>query len=284
MRTFLLVLTFLLSDGCSAQWVGRPAPFDRTGKVYAYWGWNRESFSPSNIRFKGEGYDFTLERVSAMDRPEHFNAKRFLSPSFATIQQYNFRVGYFFDHHYDLSIGTDHMKYVVLPYQDAEIHGHISGTTEQYDGVYDGQKVNLAPGFLEFEHTDGLNYAHTELRRRDDLFTVRNFTIGITEGIGAGVLYPRSNVTLLNKARYDRFHLAGFGASAVAGLNFEFYRIFFIQTEVKGGYINMPDIRTTDSRKDRASQHFVFAQVNLLFGASLRIIGRVPVRATSPTN
>jgi hypothetical protein len=46
--------------------------------------------------------------------------------------------------------------------------------------------------------------------------------INITEGIGAGFLYPKTNTTLLGKARYDEFHVSGFGLSAKGGLNVTF--------------------------------------------------------------
>ncbi|PKP15076.1 MAG: hypothetical protein CVU07_11630, partial [Bacteroidetes bacterium HGW-Bacteroidetes-23] len=40
------------------------------GKFYLYWGGNRETFSKSDIRFKGADYDFTLYDVSAHDKPK----------------------------------------------------------------------------------------------------------------------------------------------------------------------------------------------------------------------
>ena len=33
----------------------------------------------------------------------------------------------------------------------------------------------------------------------------------------------------------------------------------------------MPDIRTTMHKEDRASQHFLFSQYNVVFGANFRI-------------
>ena len=48
-------------------------------------------------------------------------------------------------------------------------------------------------------------------------------------------------------------------------------RHFFIQSEWKGGFISMPDIRTTMHKEDRASQHFLFSQYNVVFGANFRI-------------
>jgi hypothetical protein len=102
-------------------------------------------------------------------------------------------------------------------------------------------------------------------------FGRKRFSFAATEGIGAGILVPRTNTTLMNKARYDEFHVAGYGAAIVVGLNMTFFKYFFIQSEWKGGYINMPDIRTTMDKIDRASQHFLFSQYNMVFGANFRI-------------
>ena len=38
------------------------------GKFFAHWGWNRASYSDSDIRFTGENYDFVLSDVKAQDR------------------------------------------------------------------------------------------------------------------------------------------------------------------------------------------------------------------------
>jgi hypothetical protein len=63
-----------------------------------------------------------------------------------------------------------------------------------------------------YEHTDGLNYINTEFSRHDDissLFKIQNtdkIQINLTEGVG--VLYPKTNATLLGKERYDDFHVS----------------------------------------------------------------------------
>jgi len=49
-------------------------------------------------------------------------------------------------------------------------------------------------------------------------------------------------------------------------VNVTFWDHFFIQSEFKGGFINMPDIRTTNNPSDRASQNFWFTQWNWVFG------------------
>ena len=35
------------------------------GKFFAYWGWNWARYSDSDIRFKGENYDFRLSNVKS---------------------------------------------------------------------------------------------------------------------------------------------------------------------------------------------------------------------------
>jgi hypothetical protein len=122
-----------------------------------------------------------------------------------------------------------------------------------------------------------LNYVNTEFSRVDDLsklFHLPNtdkFQINITEGLGAGVLFPKTNTKLLNKERYDQFHIAGYGVSAKAGLNFTFFKHYFIQTELKGGYIDMNDIRTTNNTADKAEQHFWFLQRMISVGGIFKI-------------
>ena len=140
-----------------------------------------------------------------------------------------------------------------------------------------GDQLTLDEDFLTFEHTDGLNYVNTEISRVDDissLFKLPNtdkFQINVTEGVGVGLLYPKTNTKLLGKDRYDQFHIAGYGLSAKVGLNFTFFKYFFIQTELKGGYIDMNDIRTTSSKADSAEQHFWFLQRIVAVGGIFRI-------------
>lgn len=93
----------------------------------------------------------------------------------------------------------------------------------------------------------------------------------LTEGIGAGFLYPKTNAKVLGKERHDDFHISGYGVSAKAGLNFTFFKYFFLQTDLKGGYINMNDIRTSHNSLDKASQEFFFVESVIAVGGIFRI-------------
>ena len=104
----------------------------------------------------------------------------------------------------------------------------------------------------------------------DDLGEYLNFNpnkiqINLLEGIGIGGLYPKTNATIIGKPRNDEFHWAGYGVSAKVGLGLVFFNHIQIQTELKGGYINMPWIKTT-SDGDSAKQSFWFLQHNITIG------------------
>jgi len=247
---------------------------------YFYWGWNRDQFSKSDIHFKGHDYNFTLYDVKAHDRQSSFNPSLYLNPATLTYPQYNFRIGYFLRRNYNISFGIDHMKYVMTSNQVVKISGHISETETIYDGVYSNDDITLSGDFLKLEHTDGLNYVNVELRRTDELIPGNIISVSLTEGMGGGFLYPRTDATLMNNAQYDQFHLAGMGIGGVVGLNIEFFNTFFIQSEVKGGVIYLTDVRTTNSRSDKASQQFYFSQFNIVLGTSIRFKNKPVVKSS----
>jgi hypothetical protein len=242
------------------------------GSFYFYWGWNRSFYSPSTIRFSGNNYDFQLYDVVAVDRQSPFDPQLYLSPSYMTIPQYNARIGYYFKHNLQISFGVDHMKYVMLHDQPSTINGYIYNSNTSYDGVYVNQPFTIGQDFLKFEHTDGLNYINSELRKSMLLLNVKHFQTTFLFGGGLGVLLPKTNTTLLANPRYDAFHLAGYGVDGVMSLQLNFFKYFFVQGEAKMGFIHMPDIRTTMNASDRASQMFLYNQFNINFGLQFSLI------------
>ncbi|MBK0368395.1 hypothetical protein I5M07_00995 [Flavobacterium sp. SE-1-e] len=268
------------------------------GKFFVMWGGNRETYTDSDVNFRGKDYNFTIDNMTAHDKPKGWHLD-YVNPVKMTIPQTNLRLGYFINDHYSVAVGVDHMKYVMTQNQTANVTGYINLPTDQagsfYNGDYNNTPVDMSqhgaqeggmdtgttlestPPFLMYEHTDGLNYVHTEVSRFDDIskwFRLPNIDkvqINLTEGIGAGLLYPKTNTTLLGKERHDDFHVSGYGLSAKAGLNITFFKHFYIQGELKGGYINMQDIRTTLSADDKASQDFFFFQKIIAVGGIFRV-------------
>ncbi len=248
------------------------------GKFYVFWGGNREHYTKSDITFTGKDYNFTLENVKAHDKPKGWHAD-YINPGNMTIPQTNFRMGYYINDHYNISLGLDHMKYVMTQNQVVNYTGDYANEgANLYGETLPNDQLLLTEAFLTFEHTDGLNYINSEFCRVDDiskLFGIANtdkFQINLTEGMGAGLLYPKTNAKLLGMQRHDDFHVAGYGMNAKVGLNFTFFKHFFLQTELKGGYINMDDIQTTyQEDTDKAKQDFHYMQTVIAFGGIFKI-------------
>lgn len=249
------------------------------GKFYFYWGWNKSQYSYSDLTFKGDDYNFTLYNVAAKDRQTQWDADVYMNPTNISIPQTVGRIGYYFHDHWNISIGVDHMKYVMVSQQFATIDGYIDLKTpdSEFNGVYDNASIYIDEDFLEFEHTDGLNYVNVELSRVDNLgdhlqWNSKKIQLNVLESVGVGVLYPKTNTTLMSKERYDAYHLSGFGLSLKGGVNLTLFNHFFVQAELKAGYFTMPNIRTTTSSADSASQDFFFFQRNISFGYIFQLI------------
>jgi len=260
---------------------------NRKGQLFVSWGWNRSSYSKSDIEFKGNDYNFTLNNVKADDKPKPFGISYF---RFNTITnpQTNFRMGYFFKNNYNIVLGLDHMKYVMRQDQNVIIDGEVAVGNYTFEGVdddgnefilenvnfdddYTNQTISLSEEFLKFEHTDGLNYIFVQVNRFDNFnkllgINSSKFEVNLEEGIDIAMLYPKTNTTILGRERYDKFQVTGYGLGAKAAINLTFFKHFYLQTDFKFGFINMSDIRTTQSTTDSAKQHFTFFETAYTFG------------------
>jgi hypothetical protein len=263
MHNCLSILLFLLmSATMSAQWF---PSVERKGDLFGGWGWNRAIYSDSDIRFKGEGYDFTLLSVHAKDRQTQFKAETYFGINTITIPQTNMRFGYFITDRISLSFGVDHMKYVMQNYQTVRIQGSIDN--KDYADMIQEGTILLSPSFLTFEHTDGLNYINAEVEYHTGIWKKKIFQFNVFAGAGIGAMLPKSNVRLMGFERNDEFHLAGGGTNVKAGAELLIGKHFFLRYEGKAGFINMPDILTRNNgAADRASQHFFFGAMDGMFG------------------
>ncbi len=247
----------------------------KQGQLYILWGWNRAAYTKSNISFKGNDYDFHLKKVAAHDRPTRVSFHDYLQVNRITIPQTNFRLGYFIRKNIAISVGFDHMKYVM----DSDQTVFMNGVIEQagsYKGYYNAEK-KLTKDFLRYEHTDGLNYINIDGEKYFNLFHSSGNTciIDALLGAGAGVLMPRTSVQLLNYEKSDQFHISGFGLSLKTGMQLTFFKHLIIRFENKYGYINMPDIILHKKGiAGRAKQSFFFTEFDGLIGGSFSLNGK----------
>ncbi|MFT4754441.1 MAG: hypothetical protein ACI9GM_001485 [Salibacteraceae bacterium] len=258
---FTLVLLFSVFISSFAQ-KGWNQEYSRKNQFFGHWGYNVSGYSKSDISFVGQDYNFTLYDVKATDRPTPFDLDTYFNPGSISIPQWNLRFGYFITEKWSVSIGTDHMKYVMPQDQYVAMEGYINIENGQFNGAYNRQAQQLTDDFLKFEHTDGLNYASIEAEYHGNIYQFNEkHRIDYYAGPGVGILLPRSNITLMDFSRYDEFHVAGYGLSAKMGIQAILWKHLTFNAEWKNGFISMPDILTTgDQPNDRAMQSFWFTE------------------------
>ena len=269
------ILFFLISLASFGQ------NLKRKGTYFVYWGYNRSAYPTSDIRFKGPGYDFTLANVAASDAPTPFDGfETYFNPSLFSIPQFNFHGGYFLKDNLSFSLGWDHMKYVVNDYQPTQITGSISGQVSSpaipvnpaYVGNFSNASIVINPtDFVDYEHTDGFNYAALEIDHYKPLWRAKAGKIQLdwVNGIGIGVVVPRSDVRLFRVGQNNFWNLAGAGASLRTGLRLNLTRLLFFQTDLKGGYTNLWDVHTTGRSVDNASQAIWFGEFTGALGFTI---------------
>ncbi len=264
-RIFHITLFLLLANCMQSQWF---PTMHRKGSVFGGWGWNRSAYTQSDIHFRGDNYNFTLLNVEAKDRQTKFNAETYFGLKTLTIPQTNLKLGYFINDHIAITVGYDHMKYVMVQNQTVSFEGAIED--DLYMSMVENNTVKLTPQFLVFEHTDGLNYLLSEIEYYQGIHSGNFLDISGFIGLGAGALMPKSNVKLMGYPRNDEFHFAGYGANTKLGVELLFGNHFYVRGECKAGYIHMPSIVTRhESISDRASQRFGFAAIDMMFGFNI---------------
>lgn len=241
----------------------------KKGRFFFYWGYNRASYATSNIHFKGPHYDFTLFGVKAKDRPTAFNIETYFAPASIWIPQYNYRIGYYFSPRWAISLGLDHMKYVVNNDQSVKMTGTVDTfASKKYAGNYTNTPVTLTEDFLRFEHTDGLNLLSLDAEYRLPLihFWGSRLRLYAELGGGMGAVIPRTDSHVFGDGLNNNFHLSGWGLSAKGGLRLDIFKRFFFQTQARGGYINLSDILLHNGQPQRANQSIIFKQINGVLG------------------
>jgi len=229
--------------------------------IYGQWGYNRDWFTRSSIRFNGNHYDFTLHKVKAHDKPDFSGFVD--NPWDITIPQNSFRIGFYLNEKRTraIELNFDHAKYVMANNQRVHMTGHIGDKKFNQDTL-------LIESFVKFEHTNGANFYHINYVAQRPLWNnKKNLKATWLYKIGAGVCVPRSDVTLFGKSLDNKYHIAGFVVSAESGFRFYPLKNFFLELNGKLGYANFADVLTVSEGK--AHHQFGYAEVIGLIGYDL---------------
>lgn len=240
------------------------------GEFFFYWGYNRSAFTSSDIHFQGDNYDFTLSDVQASDRPSKVELDPYLHIEKFTVPQYNYRLGYFLSDRISISLGMDHMKYVMDHGQKVNISGFID-TDDEYQGEFSNEGVVIGNNFVYLEHSDGLNNLSIEADYWLPVWQSNNEKFGLQfmAGLGLGMYIPKTLVEVMGERLDNRFHVAGWGLSSKAGFRTTFFTHFFYEMSAKTGYVWLPNVLTTELGSAEANHHFGWFQVYGAFGISI---------------
>lgn len=269
----LIVLILIVIPFISEGQKSKPKVSYAKGTVYGYWGYNRSAYTKSNLRFVGPDYDFTFTKVQAADNPST-DIRQYVNASTITVPQFNARIGYYFKDHWAISLGYDHLKYILKDGNQVKIYGHIEpgvDTVTNLSGDYDGQDFTTDRNTFHYENSNGLNYIRAELTRTDQWLTFgKNKWFGFSTNLGfsAGALLTFNDFRFAGNDDRVTISLSGYGLSLNTGLRFEFFKHVFLQTNFNGGFHHLVKVK---SRPDPAKQYYIkqkygFIEGNVVLG------------------
>jgi hypothetical protein len=240
------------------------------GTGFVYWGYNRSAYTRSTINFTGAGYDFSLKGVKATDRPST-KISEYVNPTTFTVPQFNFRAGYNFKNYWNISVGYDHLKYVMVHGPEYLLNGRINGGIDpNWSGNLSNKPVVTNEADFHYENSNGLNYIRAELTKVRNITRNRrdNFTLSYLLGVSSGALLSFNDFTFGGKKDVATVSLSGIAVSGHAGMRFEFFKYVFLQTNIAAGLMRQINVRTRANEYSAiARQNFGYLEGSVVLGA-----------------
>lgn len=264
-----IVLLFLCVSQLQAQRLFNSSKkiSNARGTFFMNWGYQRSFYTKSDIEFNNSDYKFTLRNVTATDEPtknagDYLRLNEFFNP------QYSVRAGYYYMNKYALTFGMDHMKYVLTDGNQVLLDGEIDSSLHTiWAGDYKNEVVVTNRNDFHYQNV-GLNFIRLELLRTDKLYQSKNKVFALSSNLSLGFGAIVSNATLLLRPKTTVTRsLSGYGLSASAGLRLEFFRNFYIQSQISGGSINQTNLKTESAdKKAYIKQQFWYGQSQVCIG------------------
>ena len=225
-RLVVLILLFLC-DSVSAQPNRLEKNQTKGATIYFAFGTHLSFYSKSDISFKSSvnpTYDFTLHNVRAKDdQGLTFNNGA---------PQYSCQLGYYnHKRNWGIEFNFDHIKYTMRQLQRVYMNGSIN------DHIYNTDTL-ITPDFVQFEHTDGGNYALLKWVNWKSLFQDKEGkkVLNLVLKAGAGPVIPKTNSTIMGRHRDDTYKISGYVIALEGGLRYNFSRLLFAEANAKGAY------------------------------------------------
>lgn len=271
MRYFFLLMAFLLFSGTATG--QKDSLKKKHRQLYLSWGYTHAIYGKSSIHFKNtsmkpneyrgtpDNYDFTIYNVTAHDRTDFDKIKDVIN---VTIPQFVGRVGVMLNDKWGIEMNYDHTKYVVDDWQRTHIKGQIDGVPVDKDTTMNPDR------FLHFEHTDGANFWMLNAVRKIELYRPnKHFCASAVIKPGAGVVFPRTDVTIFGQELNNDWHVAGWIVGVEGGLRIEFLKRGLFEFVAKGTYADYTRCFILGRGNGNANHHFVTGQLTATIGLRL---------------
>ncbi len=242
----------------------------KNAQWYFTWGYTKAAYSKSTLHFKNlsnkyneqtgryDYYDFTIYDATAHDRPDFDAIKDVVN---ITIPQFVCRLGYSFNDNMGIEINYDHTKYVVTDYQKVRLKGQFNNVAVDSITVLDPNN------FLHFEHTDGANFWMVNFVYKWKLYNPsKNFKASWVVKPGAGIVFPRTDVTLFGQSLNNNWKVAGWIVGVESGLRLEFFKNGFFEFVSKGSYADYVNAFVLGKGHGTARHHFFAGQLTATLG------------------
>jgi hypothetical protein len=272
----IYIIIFLLGPFLlNAQRYNKPKPKKSyaKGAIFAQWGYNRSYYTKSDINFVGSGYNFTVGGCEAEDRPEEFSFDNYFNIKKLTVPQFNLRIGYVFKHNWAISLGYDHLKYVLRDNTPYTLTGQINPGVDDatnWSGYYLNEPIITEEATFHYENTNGLNYIRAEISRIDQWYREKNsawFGFSSLLGFGAGTILSFNDFTFAGQKTVQTTSLSGLAASGHVDMRLEFFKHFYIQPGASVGYMLQNNVKTRPGDYNAIASHrFGYLEYHVVAG------------------
>jgi len=280
MKIIILGLITLFAFNLNAQYRGyrkpKPKKSNALGTMDISWGYNVSAYTKSTIQFVGAGYDFKIANVKAVDRPSK-DIKTYINPNTLTVPQFNFRIGYNYKNNWNISLGYDHMKYVMVHDSPYLLTGRINAGVDNvtnWSGTYAGDTIVTNEQTFHYENTNGLNYIRVEIAKMRKWHQSQNgkFVFTTLFGVSTGGILSFNDFTFAGRKDLATISMSGIGFSGHARARFEFFKHVFIQLNGSSGFLLQSRVRTRPNDYDAyARQRFGYAAGEIVVGGLIYI-------------
>ena len=257
-KLLVLLLLFLPCGTVWAQSNTLKKNGHKGGTIYFALGTHRSFYSKSDISFKSSIYplfDFTLQNVRAKD-------DQGLKFNNSGAPQYSYQLGYYSNrNNWGIEFNFDHIKYFMRQFQRVQLQGTIN------EHLYNTDTI-ITPDFVQFEHSDGANYALLKWVKWKRLVQGKDQkkVLNLVFKAGAGPVIPKTNSTIMGKHRDDTYKVSGWVIALEGGLRYNFSKLFFAEVNAKGAYADYRRFLIADGT---GSQQWFGLHPGLLVGLQL---------------